>query len=123
MRIGFIGTGNMGMAIIKGYLKTDPNAADGIYAFDTDAAKLEALSKALCINSCKSAVELVQSSDVVMLAIKPNIYEKVLKDISNKRGSYYSIHGSRNFYRFYRKLPGKGDKDHTNNAKHTGYGE
>jgi pyrroline-5-carboxylate reductase len=83
MRIGFIGTGNMGMAIIKGYLKTDPNAADGIYAFDTDAAKLEALSKALCINSCKSAVELVQSSDVVMLAIKPNIYEKVLKDIRN----------------------------------------
>lgn len=81
MKIGFIGTGNMGTAIIKGYINKDAAAASRIFAFDTDTKKLESLASELKIGGCKTTEELVKSSDLIMLSIKPNIYAKVLEEI------------------------------------------
>jgi len=81
MKIGFIGTGNMGTAIIKGYIKKEKASAARIFAFDTDAKKLESLVEELKIGGCKTTEELVKSSDLIILSIKPNIYAKVLDDI------------------------------------------
>ncbi len=81
MKIGFIGTGNMGTAIIKGYINKEESAAARIFAFDTDTRKLESLVKELNINGCKTTEELVKSSVLIMLSIKPNIYAKVLDEI------------------------------------------
>lgn len=83
MKIGFIGTGNMGTAIIRGFINKDASASARIYAFDADAKKLEALAKELKITGCKSSEELVKSSDVIMLSIKPNTYAKVLDEIKD----------------------------------------
>jgi pyrroline-5-carboxylate reductase len=83
MRIGFIGTGNMGTAIIKGCINRDPEAAGKIYAFDTDSKKLEALVQELKIGGCKTVEEVLKNSDFIMLSIKPNIYAKVLDEIKD----------------------------------------
>ena len=81
MKIGFIGTGNMGMAIIKGFISANTNAAENIYAFDRDDDKLNALTKELGIQPCGSIGQLVEVSDIVVIAVKPNIYDIALPEI------------------------------------------
>ncbi|MBE6737248.1 MAG: pyrroline-5-carboxylate reductase [Ruminococcaceae bacterium] len=80
MKIGFIGAGNMATAIIGGLIGAGTPASD-ICVFDMDKEKLDAFSKrGVCIaeNSC----ELTEKSDIVVLAVKPQNYSEVLKEIS-----------------------------------------
>lgn len=81
MKIGFIGTGNMGVAIIKGFLSNDKSDSENIYAFDRDIDKLSELTKELGIKPCRNIGELVEVSDIIVIAVKPNIYELVLPEI------------------------------------------
>jgi pyrroline-5-carboxylate reductase len=82
MKIGFIGTGNMGTAIMKGYLASHPGAEQSIYAYDKDSEKLSLLSKELGIQGCGSIEQLVDINDVIVLAVKPNVFEVILPEIS-----------------------------------------
>ncbi|MGI6752360.1 MAG: pyrroline-5-carboxylate reductase [Anaerovoracaceae bacterium] len=82
MRIGFIGMGNMGIAILKGYLNGSNNDPRNITVYDIDEAKLEGLSDELGINVAKSESDVVRMSHMVILAIKPDVYDRVLSDIS-----------------------------------------
>jgi len=81
MKLGFIGTGNMGTALIKGYLAVHPSEKKNIFAFDKDADKLKVLSDDLGIIGCDSMEKLMERSDVVILSIKPNIFDLVLPEI------------------------------------------
>lgn len=83
MNIGFIGTGNMGTAIMKGCINKNPEEAGRIFAFDTDSKKLEALVQELKIGGCKTTEEVLKNSEIIMLSIKPNIYAKVLDEIKD----------------------------------------
>ncbi|MGC8768710.1 pyrroline-5-carboxylate reductase [Calditerrivibrio sp.] len=84
-KIGFIGSGNMATALIKGLLKSEKIPAESIYASDVDIEKLEQLSNEFGINIIfKDNKKLVDDVDVVVLSVKPQIMEKVLKDISER---------------------------------------
>ncbi len=52
-KIGFIGTGKMGEALIKGILHARLVPPGNIYASDMDVAKLQMIEKELKINICK----------------------------------------------------------------------
>ena len=82
-KIGFIGTGKMGEALIKGILHADLVPAANIYASDMDTAKLQALEKERNINTCTDNCAAVINSDVVIIAVKPQIVPNVLKEIKN----------------------------------------
>lgn len=82
MRIGFIGTGNMGTAIIKGYLAVHQGEEKNISAYDKDTDKLNALTGELGIKGCGSVEKLMEQSDVIVLALKPNIFDVVVPEIS-----------------------------------------
>ncbi|WP_027399280.1 pyrroline-5-carboxylate reductase [Anaerovorax odorimutans] len=83
MKLGFIGTGNMGGAIIKGYIKANPLNAKEVYAFDKNEEKLSNMVTELGLNPCKSINELVKCSDVIVIAVKPNVYEVVLPELKS----------------------------------------
>ncbi|MCX8084054.1 MAG: pyrroline-5-carboxylate reductase [Calditerrivibrio sp.] len=84
-KIGFIGSGNMATALIKGLLKSEMIPAENIYASDVDMEKLESLSNEYGINIIyKNNKKLVDDSDIVILAVKPQIMGKVLKEISDR---------------------------------------
>ena len=85
MKIGFIGTGNMGTALIKGYLAVHPEEKKSILAFDKDEDKLNALADRFGITGCEDLEAIMNLSDAVVLAIKPNIFDAVLPDV----GRYY----------------------------------
>lgn len=82
MKIGFVGTGNMGGAIIKGYLAAHPEEKKNIFAYDKDTDKLKALSDDLGIAGCESMETLAEQSDILVLAVKPFIFDEVVPEVS-----------------------------------------
>ena len=80
MKIGFIGTGNMASAIIKGIIEKEFIKAKNIYLFDVMTDKVTEFSKEIGANVCRSNDELIRSVDVVVLSVKPNIIEKILNE-------------------------------------------
>lgn len=80
IKLGFIGTGAMGSTMIKAVIsKGFVNPMD-ILASDFDTAKLEALSDETGIKPANSNEEVVESADIIILAVKPNIVGQVLEE-------------------------------------------
>ncbi len=77
-KIGFIGAGNMGGAIISGMIIRGGVAAEDVYV--TEPRITDEIT-ALGINVC-DLEETVKSSDYIVLAVKPNIMGDVLERIS-----------------------------------------
>lgn len=81
-KIGFIGAGKMGSAIIKGILRAGLVDRSQLAASDP----IEALGKALVeetgVRFMKDNIGLLESSDIVVLAVKPQVMDSVLKEIA-----------------------------------------
>ena len=73
-KIGFMGAGNMGSAIIKGIAGSN---ICHIYAYDKDPEKLKALEQ-YRITPCASEQELTETCNYILLAVKPQILGGVL---------------------------------------------
>jgi pyrroline-5-carboxylate reductase len=84
--IGFVGSGAMGEALIKGIVEATLVAPDAILAFDVRAERLTELSQRYGIRPVKSNAEVVQGADVVILAVKPQIMGSVLNDVRTALG-------------------------------------
>lgn len=81
MKVGFVGTGNMASAIIKGMIHTEHTKAEHIYVFDVDTEKMHGFVGETGTNACESSEEVVKRSDIVMLAVKPNQFKAVLSPL------------------------------------------
>lgn len=82
MKIGFIGTGNMGAAIIKGCINKNEDFKNSIYAYDKINEKALELVQTYGIQYSDSLKDIMKNCDIVILAVKPNVYSYVLEDIS-----------------------------------------
>lgn len=92
-KIGFIGAGNMGSAIMKGIAKSNMNSDVEIYAFDMDTEKINSLSQ-FGIKKSESANEICNICDIIFLAVKPQVMEDVLlslKDCARTETVFVSI--------------------------------
>ena len=77
-KVGFIGVGNMGSALLRRIVKGDINHEFDLSAFDTNTSLLKNISNELSINEEISAKNLVKNCDIIFLAIKPQYCETVL---------------------------------------------
>ncbi|MDR1571296.1 MAG: pyrroline-5-carboxylate reductase [Clostridiales Family XIII bacterium] len=82
MRLGFIGAGNMGGAIIRGYIAATPGGAAAVSAYDKNGEKLAEIAGSLGIRAAGGVAELAAASDIVMLAVKPTNFEDVLPELA-----------------------------------------
>jgi pyrroline-5-carboxylate reductase len=82
-RVGFLGAGNMGEAIIKGLLKTGLVPVSAIGATDARSDRLDQVAAEYGIRAAASNAALVKESDVIILAVKPQVMRAVLKEISS----------------------------------------
>ncbi|MCM1578754.1 MAG: NAD(P)-binding domain-containing protein, partial [Ruminococcus sp.] len=82
IKVGFIGTGNMGGAIIRGLLKAG-NAE--VSAFDPDREKLAPLEKE-GVKTAASEGEICRGCKYIVLAVKPQVFDKVLPAIKEHVG-------------------------------------
>ena len=84
MKIGFIGCGNMASAIIRGAVKSESFSPSDIICFDIDGAKSESLKNSLGICRADTLSVLIDQSDTLLLAVKPNIFPTLIPEIKEK---------------------------------------
>lgn len=81
IKLGFVGTGNMGSAVIKSIVKANFLPADKIAMFDVDKNKLEQLKQETGVDYIETVQGLAEWADIIVLAVKPNILKTVLNDL------------------------------------------
>ena len=82
-KIGFIGAGKMGSAIIKGVLRAGLVEPGRIAASDPVEALGKALVEETGVGFMQDNAALVEASDIVVLAVKPQVMDGVLRDLAD----------------------------------------
>lgn len=80
-KLGFIGTGKMGSALIKGMCDAGLFTPADVYASDLYEPSLEELKQNTGVNVSTDNKVTVGSSDIIVLAVKPQILKKVISTI------------------------------------------
>ncbi|EOL49235.1 pyrroline-5-carboxylate reductase [Enterococcus phoeniculicola] len=78
MKIGFLGAGNMASAIVEGIIKKEFVKADEVYLYDILTDKVQAFAASLGAHAVAEPKELIETVEVLVLAVKPNVIKGVL---------------------------------------------
>jgi pyrroline-5-carboxylate reductase len=81
-KIGFVGGGNMAAALIRGLLHSSTVTADQIRASDVKDERLEELRQKYAVETTIDNDALVRWADVVVIAVKPQIVDRILGAIA-----------------------------------------
>lgn len=79
--IGFIGSGNMGQAMIGGIIESGLVDSKDIIVCDLDEDKLDYIQVEYKTQVTTDSVKLVKNSDIIFLSVKPNVYDTILEQI------------------------------------------
>lgn len=83
MKLGFIGAGNMGGAIIRGFINSKKVAADNINVIRKNTKELGDMGSELGINTYTDYLSLINDSDVIFMAVKPIMFPTVIAEIKD----------------------------------------
>ncbi|MGX7112143.1 pyrroline-5-carboxylate reductase [Gemella cuniculi] len=84
MKLGFIGAGNMGEAILKGIVSGGRVNSTSIFVRNSSDKSTENIARKYGINFCVNLVEVARSSDVVFLGVKPYLVAGILEEIKDE---------------------------------------
>ena len=107
MKIGFVGAGKMAEAIMSLLLESEVCDAAQVYASDISDARRDALAAQYGINVTSDNNVVVDASEIVVLAVKPQELDVVLADIgpSTPGKLFISIAAGKTLAYFASKLP------------------
>jgi len=80
-RLGFLGAGNMSGALIKGLLHGGVLPPERILASDVKSERLDQLHVSHGIHTTADNHALIRDCDVVVLAVKPQVVDRVLTEV------------------------------------------
>jgi pyrroline-5-carboxylate reductase len=80
-KIGFIGSGNMAEALIRGILDTGLHIKEDIYCSDISAERLSYMKDAWGVSTAAENTEVVKNADTIFLSVKPTQVKAVLEEI------------------------------------------
>lgn len=81
MQIGFIGLGNMATAMIGGILKKGLVVPENICGSAKSQATCKRVSEAFSIQTCTDNAKTAAMSDILFLAVKPNLFPEIMAQI------------------------------------------
>ena len=81
--IGFIGTGNMGEALIAGLLKAKFTTPEQVMAFDADGERLRFIQKKYRIKKASDNNHLSSQCDPLLLCVKPQSMKEVIEEMAD----------------------------------------
>lgn len=82
-KIGFIGAGKMAEALICAFIDKNAASPESIYASDISSDRLNYLKNKTGINTCSGNIEVVNNTDIVFLAVKPQNFKELLPEIKD----------------------------------------
>lgn len=94
MKLGVIGLGNMGAALVRGFLTKRKDLASIVYLHDRNREKISAISEDfLEVIRCQTVQEVWSQVDVLVLAVKPQSVCPLLRGLPDRRisGDYPTI--------------------------------
>jgi len=81
VNIGFIGAGAMAEALIRGLLSSKKYLPENINCSDILPDRLEYIEKNYRVRGHKSNIDVVELSEIIILAVKPNNIREVVEEI------------------------------------------
>jgi pyrroline-5-carboxylate reductase len=81
-KLGIIGGGAMGSALLKGVIQAGLIKPGAVFIIEPDQGKLKSLQESFGIHPVSSPTELAGECRVIILAVKPQMMAGVLKDLS-----------------------------------------
>ncbi len=81
-KIGMLGAGNMASALVRGLLSSETLTADQIRGSDVRAEHLAELERTYGIKTTTDNGELLAWANVVLLAVKPQVIDRVLEQVA-----------------------------------------
>ncbi len=81
MKLGFIGAGNMGGAIIRGFIKSKKVKAQDIIVARKNKTALKNMENELGILSAKNLNDVVNGCDILFMAVKPVMFSEIIDEI------------------------------------------
>lgn len=82
-KICFIGTGNMGEALVSGLISSQSAKPENIVCTDISAKKLKMIETKYNVRTTSDNCAAIQSSEIVVFAVKPQILSAVLNQTAD----------------------------------------
>lgn len=81
-KIGFIGGGAMGEALVTGLLRAGLVAPSQVYISDISEQRRAQLRQKLSVNTTADSCVVTKEADIVIISVKPHVAVQVLKEIA-----------------------------------------
>jgi pyrroline-5-carboxylate reductase len=82
-KIGFIGSGNMGEALIGGLIGSGAAPSENIICSDIVTERLDLIRDTYGVKTTEDNLEVVSASEIVIYAVKPQIMAAVLRETAD----------------------------------------
>jgi len=107
MRVGFVGAGNMASGIARGWAaaREEPGAPEAMLFADAVPEKARALAEAVGGEAIGGNRKLAEASDLVLLAVKPNVLHEVAPELAQVGTPVVSILAGTSVARLHDALP------------------
>src|SRR5262245_3440713 len=108
MRLGFVGAGNMAGGLARGWAaaKGEPGAPEVMLFADADRDKASTLAGEVGGEAVVGNLDLADNSDLVVLAVKPNVLDEVAPDLVEAGTPVLSFLAGTTLKRLQEALPG-----------------
>ena len=83
-KIGIIGSGNMGEAIVGGIIASKAATAKNIICSDVRPDRLDLVKKAYSVATTKNSLKVVRESEILIYSVKPQNMAAILKETASE---------------------------------------
>jgi len=108
MRLGFVGAGNMAGGLARGWAaaKGEPGSPEAMLFADADPDRARALAEEVGGQAIEGNRALAEESDLVVVAVKPNILDQVAQEVAAAGNPVISILAGTSLETLAKALPG-----------------
>jgi pyrroline-5-carboxylate reductase len=108
MRLGFVGAGNMARGLARGWAaaRGEAGAPEAMLFADADPEKARRLAEEVGGEAVEGNLALADQSDLVVLAVKPNVLDEVAPDLAKAGTPVISILAGTSLETLHEALPG-----------------
>lgn len=108
MKVGFVGAGNMAGGLARGWAAAqgETGAPEAMLFADADPGKAKALAEEVGGEAAEGNLAVADGSDLVVLAVKPNILDEVAPDLVQAGTPVLSILAGTTIKTLHEALPG-----------------